>query len=256
MIKMVVSDFDNTLMIYPNKFSEEQIVILKRLKEKDIKFGIVTGRSINFFKQFPELLSVTDYIISSNGGSIYDIVNNKFIYSLCINQTSLEKMIELGLDNRYTFIINEMDKVYKYGDLKKIDSIEFINNKEYKAEQIIFYIEDYKLNRFKELIKKVDGILINNINSSTQNGVYAIDINHKDVSKGNGLLWFCDHLNIDTSEVIAFGDGENDLSMFRVIDKCVCVDNASYNLKKCSYDMTDSCIDNGVFKYIEDNILK
>ena len=141
---MVVSDFDNTLMIYPSRFSDEQINVLKRLRYRGIKFGIITGRSINFFKQFPDLLSVTDYIISSNGGSIYDVANNKFIYSLCINQISLDKMIKLGLDNGYTFIINEMDKVYKYGNLKKIDSIEFIEGREYKAEQIIFYIEDYR----------------------------------------------------------------------------------------------------------------
>ena len=44
--------------------------------------------------------------------------------------------------------------------------------------------------------------------------------------------------------------------MFKVIDKCVCVDNACDVLKSMTNEITLSCSDNGVFKYIEDNLLK
>lgn len=254
MVKMVVSDFDDTLMYYPDEFSEKQINILGKLKDEKIKFVIVTGRNSSFFEQFPEFLKFPDYIISSNGGSVYDVKRKKFIFSSCINDDSLNKLIELGLKNDYTFIINELDKKYKYGNLKKIDSLEFDIKKHYKGEQIVFYVRNDKLNEFMETIKEFDDIIINYINRKKD--VSTIDITAYNVSKGNGVLWLCDYLKIDSNDVVAFGDGENDISMFKVIDKCICVDNACLELKKYAYDITGSCEENGVFKYINDNILK
>ena len=254
MVKMVVSDFDGTLMNYPDKFTEGQIRILKELRSKGIIFGIVTGRNVSFFEQFPSLLELTDFIISSNGGSIYDVKNKSFIFNSCINDDDLNKLIKLGINNNYTFIINELDKKYKYGDLKKIESFDFDYNRQYKAEQLIFYIENNILDNFLETIKNYNGININYINK--KENVTTIDVTFHSVNKGNAVSWLCNYLRIVFDDVIAFGDGENDISVFKIIDKCICVDNACLELKKYAFDFTLSCDENGVFKYIEDNILK
>ena len=70
MVKMIFSDFDNTMLDYysiNNYFDDYKIGILKKLQNKGIKFCIVTGRSVSFFYQFSNLLEVVDYIIGSNG---------------------------------------------------------------------------------------------------------------------------------------------------------------------------------------------
>lgn len=36
------------------------------------------------------------------------------------------------------------------------------------------------------------------------------EINPDEVNKGNALKWLCEKLDIDISELIAFGDGGND----------------------------------------------
>lgn len=253
-IKMVVSDFDLTLINYRDGFSEYQLDVLRRLKSKGLIFSLVTGRSISFFNQFPELLEVVDYIISSNGGAIYDVMNNKFLYNKCINRDSLKCLIDYGIENDFTFVINELDKVYKYGDLKKIDSIVFENNRQYLCEQIIFYVMNNKFNKCLETINEIEDVVINNINKKDDR--YTFDVNDKGVSKGSSVLWLCNYLNISTDDVIAFGDGENDISMFKVVGKRVCVDNACEELRKYANDVTGSWVENGVFKYIEGNILK
>jgi len=254
MIKMIVSDFDLTLINYRDGFSEEQLNILRKLKNKGIIFSLVTGRNVNFFKLFPELFEIIDYIVSSNGGAIYYDKNNKFIYNICIKEESLDKLINYGIDNNFTFIINELDKVYKYGTLKKIDSIDFDINRQYFCEQIIFYIENIDINKVMETFEKLDGVTVNNVNK--KNNRYSIDINDSSVSKGSSLLYLCNYLNISVDDVLAFGDGENDISMFKIAGKKVAVDNACLELKKYADEIINSCYENGVFKYIENNILK
>ena len=66
----------------------------------------------------------------------------------------------------------------------------------------------------------------------------------------------CNYLGIDINESIFFGDGDNDISAFKVIGKGVAMENASAKIRQICDDVTLSCENNGVFKYIEDNILK
>ena len=84
MVKMIFSDFDDTMLQIhsdKNKFSSYQLSILKRLRNKEISFSIVTGRGIYFFlDRFPEVLEYVDYIIASFGSVIYDVKRDKFIY--------------------------------------------------------------------------------------------------------------------------------------------------------------------------------
>ena len=254
MIKMVVSDFDMTLINYREEFNKYQLNTLRKLKSEGIIFSLVTGRNVSFFKLFPELLEFVDYIISSNGGLIFDVKNNKFLYNVCIKENSFEKLIDYGLKNNYTFVINELDKVYKYGNLKKIDSIDFDINRQYFSEQIVFYVENIEINNIMKTIESIDNVVVNNVNRKENR--YSFDVNDSSVSKGSSLLWLCNYLNIKSSEVIAFGDGENDISMFKVVDMGIAVDNACVELKKYANEIVDSCYNNGIFDYINNNILK
>lgn len=254
MIKMVVSDFDMTLINYKDGFNEYQISVLKQLKDRGFIFTLVTGRNVSFFDMFPELLMFTDYIISSNGAAIYDVNNNKYLYNSCINNNSFEQLVDIGIVNNYTFVIYELSNIFKYGNLKELKSINFDKKRQYFSEQIVFYVENNRMDKFIETINEFNDVVVNNFNKKSFR--CSFDINNKDVSKGNGISLLCDYLNINVDEVIAFGDGENDVSMFKIIDKCVCVDNACDVLKSMANEITLSCSENGVFKYIEETLLK
>jgi hydroxymethylpyrimidine pyrophosphatase-like HAD family hydrolase len=84
----------------------------------------------------------------------------------------------------------------------------------------------------------------------------VIDINNKDVSKGNAAAFLVDYLDIDISDVMAFGDGVNDRSLFETINKGIAVGNAVEQLKTLSKEVALTCHDNGIYKYIEEHILK
>jgi hydroxymethylpyrimidine pyrophosphatase-like HAD family hydrolase len=85
---------------------------------------------------------------------------------------------------------------------------------------------------------------------------WTVDINKTNVSKGNSVFWLCNHLGISVNDALVFGDGDNDKSMFEVVNKGIAVGNAIDKLKVLSKDVALDCKDNGIYKYIEDNILR
>lgn len=257
MVKIIFSDFDNTLMDYysdRNHFDDYQINVLKKLQDKGIKFSIVTGRSVNFFEQFPNLLLVLDYIVGSNGACIYDVKNKEFIYQRNIKYEVLNKLLYNFIDNNFSFILNCLDKRYKYGDFSNIKALDYKENESYNCEQLVLFCKKKYSDDVVKFVEYFDNVIVNNV--SSYGDEYTFDVNDKCVSKGNSIKWLCEELNINSDESICFGDGVNDISMFDVVGKSIAMGNSSDSVKTQANEVALSCYENGVYKYIEDNILK
>lgn len=257
MIKIVFSDFDNTMLDYYSKdnyFDEYKIGVLKRLKEQGIKFCIVSGRSVPFFKQFPNLLEVVDYIMGSNGACIYDVRNDRFIRQSIVEEEVFNKIIDYTVNNNGGFLLNDKDKRIKYGEWQVTECIEYSSELDIKCEQIILSFDVKRLEEVLYYLEQFKSISVNNIDYFKE--FCVIDVNNKDVSKGEAAEWLCSYLGIDSDDAIAFGDGENDKSLFKVVNKGIAVGNAVDMLKVLSKDVALDCASNGIYKYIEDNILK
>ena len=78
-----------------------------------------------------------------------------------------------------------------------------------------------------------------------------VEINHKDANKGAALLALASHLGLDRSQVMAFGDGLNDVSMIRAAGIGVAMQNAVAEVKAAADLITGSCEDSGVAQTIE-----
>ena len=100
----------------------------------------------------------------------------------------------------------------------------------------------------------LQNVVVNNV--TFWNTDCSLDINDISISKGSSIVWLCQFLNLNLKDTIGFGDGENDLSMFEVVGKGVAVGNASDKIQQISDNVSLKCEDNGIFKYLEDKILK
>lgn len=257
-MKMIFSDFDNTMLDYysdNNYFDDYKISILKKLQNKGIKFCIVTGRSVSFFYQFSNLLEVVDYIIGSNGACIYDVKNKQFIYQEVISEKDFNSVVDWAYNNNHSFLLNCLDKRYIFGDWGRVSNCElYSNNNNYSCEQIILSVNNDIVREIFSYFDNYKNIRVNNI--SYWDEFCTIDINSTNVSKGSSIKWLCNKLSIDLDDIMAFGDGDNDISMFEVVGKAVAVGNAVEKLKVIANDVALSCSCDGIYKYIEDNILK
>ena len=247
MVKVIFSDFDETMLNYhseKNYFDSKQISILKKLKENDIIFCIVTGRNVHFFDRFPEILPYVSYILASNGSCIYDVKNKSFIYQKFIGEQEVVTLLDYIKEQKF-------DMFYNSNGVQVSDS----ENVDYKScEQVILSFQDIYLESVLEDIKSIPYVVYNNI--CRHDDRYTIDVNDSSVSKGNAVKFLCDYLEIDKDETIGFGDSDNDVSMFYQVGKSVSVENGSDRIKTLANHITLSSEESGIFKYIEENILK
>ena len=247
MVKVIFSDFDETMLNYhsdKNYFDEHQISVLRRIYDSGILFCIVTGRNVHFFDRFPEIIPYVSYILASNGSCIYDVRNKKFIYKKFIGEqeviTLLDYIKKRGFDMYYN-----SNGFQVYND----------NKVDYRlCEQIILSFKDVYLKSVLEDIKNTPYVVYNNI--CRHEDRYTIDVNDSSVSKGNAVKYLCNYLNIDKDDTIGFGDSDNDVSMFYQVGKSVSVANGTDKIKTLANRVTLSSEEDGLFKYIEENILK
>lgn len=82
-------------------------------------------------------------------------------------------------------------------------------------------------------------------------GQQWLEIMPKDVSKASAVVQLKTLLHCD--KVVAFGDGINDLEMFKIADECYAVQNAADELKKQATAVIAGNNEDGVAKWLESN---
>lgn len=78
-----------------------------------------------------------------------------------------------------------------------------------------------------------------------------LDINRVDVNKGEALAWLGAQLGIATADMVAFGDGQNDIEMLQTVGLGVAMANAMDAVHEVADDKTHSNADSGVLTYLE-----
>ncbi len=261
-MKLIVTDLDGTLLSDEKKVSEYNIEILNRaVKEKEIELVVASGRDIYSIKNLTKDLKIKCYICF-NGAKIYN--DDKLIYKEAIDEKICEDILKKGMelnlkfsatseneihytkmDNEYTRLENGKDKLKSFY-LKSKEDI-----KQRNFEKIVFVGLEVELTQLRNYVEKKYGNKVNTFYS----GSGVLDIVNKKCSKGTAVEEIATLLNIDKSKIIAFGDNENDISMLELVGHPVIMENSREDLKKKKYYKTVSNNNDGVGKYINDNIL-
>lgn len=250
MDKIVVLDLDGTLLNSNKEISEFTCQVIKKIKDNN-KIVLASARSFTRIKPYLEeleLLSSDNYTIAFNGSLVL---------------TNEEKIIidyEIELENKYYLgdFINNYNNIdwfyYTYDDrirYKDIDDMNLFikNNKIYKvvccaSNDIINEIRNNISDHIRELFE---------ISSSEQN---RIEFVKKGCNKVKSIQILLDKLNKNRDELIAIGDGENDIDMIKYAKIGIAMDNAPDSVKKIANIVTDSNDLDGVGKILEKLLIK
>jgi len=102
-----------------------------------------------------------------------------------------------------------------------------------------------------ELTPKLAGIAV-----PASGGQGSMDLIQPGMHKGRALKLLGNRLGIRSTEMVAFGDGTNDLEMLRYVDTGVVMGNAPANMQTQGDTVTESNEQDGVLSYIENEILR
>ena len=90
-----------------------------------------------------------------------------------------------------------------------------------------------------------------NLNVILSDSGYGYHINSKGVNKGSGFLEAIKILDVDLNDVIAIGDSETDIPLFKIVENSIAVSNSSENLKKIAKIVTTKKSGEGVLEGLD-----
>ena len=85
---------------------------------------------------------------------------------------------------------------------------------------------------------------------------YFLECNPLKATKGNALRWCGEHFGFTMDELIAFGDSLNDVSMLEAAGTGVAMGNAREDVKALGFPQCRAHDEDGVARYIDENILR
>jgi hydroxymethylpyrimidine pyrophosphatase-like HAD family hydrolase len=78
---------------------------------------------------------------------------------------------------------------------------------------------------------------------------------HKDTDKLRAIHELCRHTGIDIGNIVSFGDDLSDIEMLKSCGRGIAVSNALPSVREVADEITGSNDEDGVARYIEENIL-
>ena len=242
MIKLVVSDLDNTLLDKDNKINDKTLTILKECLSKGVFIVLGTGRLYQSAKIYKDMIGEETYIICYNGSLIVDD-KDKVVFSKNLDVGLMKKIVDFcKLKNLYCqfyedgkILVERVTEETRIDpDLKNVNAIEAIDFGLYDfkpSPKAMIVVDPNLLGVYQEELRNFldDEVYI----AQSQN--YLIEIMPKEVDKGKSLEYLCDKLNIKPSEVMAIGDNTNDREMLNFSSYSIAVANAVDDLKDVAF---------------------
>lgn len=262
MYKLLALDIDGTLLNSSGEVSESTKQAIKRVQGENVLVTISTGRPVQGVHKYIKLLNLQAPIITYNGAMIIDSKTNEVIYEQNLETLDARQVIELGNSYDTTMIVWSNNQLH----VNRID--DDIRNYQAMSGEIPILIEDYekvyaqgitkiiwvnnpnKLIAFQEELK---GLVNESVTFVTSKAHY-LEFFNKKVSKAKALEFIGSKFNISKDEMIAIGDGNNDIDMIDYVGMGVAMENATESVKSVSNYITTSNDHEGIFNALKELI--
>jgi Cof subfamily protein (haloacid dehalogenase superfamily) len=257
MINLIVMDLDGTLLDDEKNISKYTLNILKECRFVGIKLAFATSRSESSSKRFIDLVS-PDIVIVNNGALIK--IDNKIFCKELLQKEIAEKIIKeiYGRENvgeikfetengYYIICANEEDAYIVLGGKYKYLPIgKKIENDLLKIRLELF--DEKMVDEIKTKYNECDII-------GFSNGKWYM-IKNKEANKINAIRDVIKEIKVPINNVCAFGDDYNDIEMIKNCGMGIAMENGIDEIKKVAKYRCKKNNEDGVGKWIEENILK
>lgn len=269
MIKLIAIDMDGTLLNEHHLVTEKVKQAIKKASEAGIKIVLCTGRPVHavydYFKELDLPQDEEDYVISLNGTVVQKTTDWEIVYSHQLDHSQLkraEKLIEpfkmnfTYFDEKNYYYTGEATEMLQFdADLLGMEAIH-LPLEELPPELTIFkamYVaEEAELNH---LTASMPAFIAENF-YPIRSLSYVFELLPQGANKGEALTGLATKLGFTKEEVMAIGDGENDIDMMKAAGTSVAMGNAVDSIKQIAKHVSKSNQEDGVAHAIYEWALK
>ena len=247
-IRLVLADLDGTLIGGGLMLSAADVAALNRLSEIGVSLGIATGRPLGSATQLTNQLPGLRYIIPSNGGAVFDTRVQSFLHSEPGFRPETMALLA-DLADRHDLLMNLYTAADWYvpraeeGVLREAERSGARPKVGVEWDEICEPVVMAMYMGMPEALSAAREYLRLKVQDVTPLDSHFddhLDISPRGVSKGVACQKLMTHVGVTKDEVMAIGNGENDVPMFEVSGVGVALRDASQELIKVATHLTVS----------------
>ena len=221
--KTFAVDIDGTITLNgKGSIHLEALARLRSLKDEGHNVILVTGRS-----------SVEGYLLSIFGGLTHMAVGEN---GGCITY---------GDKIQHKMLGNKGECVHALATIQSRLDIEIKEKPVFPRMTEVVLERTFQIEEAKKIVDR------ENLNVILSDSGYGYHINSKGVNKGSGFLEAIKILDVDLNDVIAIGDSETDIPLFKIVENSIAVSNSTENLKKIAKIVTTKKSGEGVLEGLD-----
>lgn len=266
--KLLVLDIDGTLLNQEKEITPRTLAALLKVQQMGVHVVLASGRPTHGVLPIAEKLELHHYggfILSYNGGQIFNIQNNELLFEKRIDPELIPYLEKKAKKNDFAIFTYHKDfiltnkpqnrHVQQEATLNNMqiigvenfsDAVDFASCKcmlTSDNEEALIGLE----NHWK---KRLSGTL-----DVFRSEPYFLEVVPQFIDKANTLGVLLEKLKISPDDVIAIGDGVCDVSMLQIAGLGIAMGNAQDSVKACADYTTASNEEDGVAIAIEKTIL-
>lgn len=221
--RLAAMDLDDTLLGPDKQISSENAAAVCELRERGVRVVLASGRRQETMIQFHRALSLDGPIISSQGALVRDAETGCTLHRKCIPARIASELVAQATAVGVTLVYYHMDAIYiaernRFTDLYESrggDAVEVcgdLNRLSGKTPLKVIWLDEpacIAAHLIEASLHYRDALEL-----VVSNPEY-LEFTAFGINKATGLEVVARHYGIDRSEVLAFGDGNNDAAMLR-----------------------------------------
>ena len=263
-IKLIVADLDGTLLDENKQIDSDMPSLLPAMREQGIAFTFGSGRNMHIMQDYVSQLQVDIPYITNNGANMFE--GRRCIYECSMSSSDLLLALTLLKQRGIPFLAYSNFAVYPVGSHPGLTK--FMERLKGKSDIIetktIHEIIEHSIFKVviihddENLMREVMGEINDNCKEAhcvrSEGDIYTLT--HIDASKGNTLKKLIELMDVNSDQVLVFGDNYNDTSMFDVVKYSVAMGNSSKEIQDKATHVTKSNEEQGVSWFIKNYVLE
>lgn len=252
-VKALAIDLDGTLLVGED-IPAENVEAVKRASAAGIKVMIATARWSQHAARIGERMGIADPVIACSGAQVRDLAQARDVFDhrlpadfagelfeicnaeRCIATVTFGNDVRLKLEGEPD--LGQMGEEMSWVKSLSLDAADLPRIAAVQGTGCIERIRGELGERYADRVNIFDSI--------GPSGRIIVTITEKTGTKGAALHAACEHLGISADEVVAFGDAENDLEMFRAAGAAVAMGQADETTKSAADFVTRANHEAGV----------
>lgn len=240
-IQAAAIDLDGTLLDHDLKVSPENIAAVEELHANGVIIILASGRHHSSMLPYAKQLPCVDWIVSAQGSFTADRDINEVLYDSHLATEDATTIIDLGVRKEYSILIYAKSGIYTistgewvdyYGKLAGIPPI--LTTKEKVLQESIFKVV------LVDTEERIDAALdwpevLAWKHYRVRSLANLFEFGSSGTSKAHGLKPLLEKLNLQPSQLAAFGDAPNDIPMFEYAGCSIAMSSAWDSAKAAAH---------------------